>query len=259
MVRRRPSRGGRRRLPGLWDRCRFPPPSIASRAKARLMIQAIRSPSALPGAVPCCALLVSPLDRRVCRRQPHASVRSPAPLPAPDAFACVRDQIKAVGFAQRSLRYRPVAGHRAASSTRPSRRPDVSFRRHDRPAGDRCRPRLGRGTSATSRWSRSTFAELTTHRGPTEEEERPSEDRPQPRPRPSSRSAAEAPARPPPPPAGGFRRRGLAFARLRSFRDPGKCAIGGLTGPVDPQGSCRARRSLPHRAGSGAASHPGSR
>ena len=101
------------------------------------------------------------------------SVSAASLAPAPDAFACVRDQIKAVGFTQNSydtdeLR---VTARKYNESVR---RPDVTFRR----LVDRLEVVVAPGAEGeVSRITAvaRTFAERTTHRGPTEEQERTSE------------------------------------------------------------------------------------
>ena len=101
------------------------------------------------------------------------SVSAASLAPAPDAFACVRDQIKAVGFTQDSydtdeLR---VTARKYNESVR---RPDVTFRR----LVDRLEVVVAPGAEGeVSRITAvaRTFAERTTHRGPTEEQERTSE------------------------------------------------------------------------------------
>lgn len=93
--------------------------------------------------------------------------------PAPDAFACVRDQLKTVGFTQSSydtdeLR---VTARKLDES---QRRPDVQFRRMvDRLEIDVA---PGGGDAVTNiSVDAKTFVELTTQRGPTEEQEKTSE------------------------------------------------------------------------------------
>jgi hypothetical protein len=93
--------------------------------------------------------------------------------PAPDAFACVRDQIKALGFTQSSYDTDELRVT-ARKNNESVRRPDVQFRRLvDRLEVD-VAPGAGGEVSRISVVAR-TLAELTTHRGPTEEEEKPSE------------------------------------------------------------------------------------
>lgn len=109
------------------------------------------------------------------------SVTTASAAPAPDAFACVRDQIKAVGFTQSSYDTDELRVT-ARKINNDVRRPDVNFRRIiDRLEVD-VSPGSGGEVSRITVVAR-TFAELTTHRGPTEEEERPSE---------TARTAAQA-------------------------------------------------------------------
>jgi len=102
-----------------------------------------------------------------------STVSGTSPIPAPDAFTCVRDQIKAVGFTQSSYntdRLRVTARKFDESQ----RRPDVQFRR----MVDRLEIEVapGSGNAVTNiTVDAKTFAELATHRGPTEEQEKTSE------------------------------------------------------------------------------------
>ena len=101
------------------------------------------------------------------------SSSAPSAAPAPDAFECVQKQIKAVGFTQTShdtddLRLT------ARKYDESARRSDVTFRR----LIDRLEVQVSPGAEGeVSRISvvATTFAERTTHRGPTEEQERTSE------------------------------------------------------------------------------------
>jgi hypothetical protein len=102
-----------------------------------------------------------------------STVSGTSPIPAPDAFTCVRDQIKAVGFTQSSYntdRLRVTARKFDESQ----RRPDVQFRR----MVDRLEIEVAPGSGnavTTITVDAKTFAELATHRGPTEEQEKTSE------------------------------------------------------------------------------------
>ena len=101
------------------------------------------------------------------------SVSVASAAPAPDAFACVRDQLKAVGFTQSSYDTEELRVT-ARKFNESVRRSDVQFRRlTDRLEID-VAPGSGGEVSRITVVAR-TFIELTTHRGPTEEEERPSE------------------------------------------------------------------------------------
>ena len=96
-----------------------------------------------------------------------------SPAPAPDAFECVRNQIKAVGFTQASYDTDELR-LTARKHDETARRPDVQFRRMvDRLEID-VAPGSGGEVSRITVVAK-TFAELTTHRGPTEEQERTSE------------------------------------------------------------------------------------
>ncbi len=94
-----------------------------------------------------------------------------SPVAPPDAFRCIQEQIKKVGFRQTfydtdELR---VAGHQYDESVR---RPDVQFRRLVNRVEFEVSPTAEGSTSITA--EAKTFAELTTHRGPTEEQEKTS-------------------------------------------------------------------------------------
>jgi hypothetical protein len=101
--------------------------------------------------------------------------------PAPDAFACVRDQLKAVGFTQTSYDTDELRVT-ARKNNETARRPDVQFRRLVDKLDIDVAPGSGGEVSRITVVARS-FVELTTHRGPTEEEEKPSE---------TARAAAQA-------------------------------------------------------------------
>jgi hypothetical protein len=109
-----------------------------------------------------------------CAGRPLATFGSATSVaPAPDVYSCIRKQIKEVGFSQESydeseLR---VTGRKYNEQVR---RPDVQFRRLiDRVTFD-IDPAGGDSVTAVTAQA-STFAELTTHRGPTEQQERASE------------------------------------------------------------------------------------
>ena len=119
------------------------------------------------------ACLVALCMLAACSNAPYATtLTASSPSPAPDVFQCARAQIKAVGFDQSSL---DVDEQRltARRYDETVRRPDVQFRRMiDRleieatPGGD--------GVTTLEVTPR-TFAEYTTQRGPTEEQEKTSE------------------------------------------------------------------------------------
>ena len=101
------------------------------------------------------------------------SLSTASAAPAPDAFACARDQIKAVDFTQSSYDTEELRVT-ARKHDESVRRPDVQFRR----LVDRLEVDVDPGSAGEiSRITvmARTFAELTTHRGPTEEEEKPSQ------------------------------------------------------------------------------------
>ena len=101
------------------------------------------------------------------------SVSAASAAPAPDAFACARNQIKAVGFTQSSYDTDELR-LTARKNDDTARRPDVQFRRMVDKLEIDVAPGSAGEVSRITVVAR-TFAELTTHRGPTEEEEKPSE------------------------------------------------------------------------------------
>ena len=100
------------------------------------------------------------------------SLTGSSPTPAPDAFECLRNQLKGVGFAQTS--YDPDELRLTARKfDEEVRRPDVTFRR----LVDRLEITVapGTGNAVTNiAVDAKTFAEYNTHRGPTEEQEKTS-------------------------------------------------------------------------------------
>ncbi|MGH3117951.1 MAG: hypothetical protein ACRDQ2_12730 [Gaiellales bacterium] len=101
------------------------------------------------------------------------SISGTSPAPAPDAFTCVRDQLKTVGFTQSSYDTDELRVT-ARKFDESQRRPDVQFRRMVDRLEIQVAPDSGNAiTSITV--DAKTFAELTTHRGPTEEQEKTSE------------------------------------------------------------------------------------
>jgi hypothetical protein len=101
------------------------------------------------------------------------SLSSPSPVPAADAYECLRNRLKTVGFTQTShdtdeLRLT------ARKYDETQRRPNVQFRR----LVDRLEVDVEPGTGAAVTdiaIDAKTFAEVVTHRGPTEEQEKTSE------------------------------------------------------------------------------------
>jgi hypothetical protein len=93
------------------------------------------------------------------------TVQADATAPAPEAFACVRDQLKALGYKQESY---DVDEQRVTvrKYDENARRPDTQFRR----LVEKIYVDVSPGTSGAvtnMKAEASTFAELTTQRGPT--------------------------------------------------------------------------------------------
>jgi hypothetical protein len=100
------------------------------------------------------------------------SLTSSSPAPAPDAFECLRNQLKNVGFAQTSYDTDELR-ITARKFDETVRRPDVTFRR----LVDRLEIQVAPGTGdavTNITVDAKTFAEYNTHRGPTEEQEKTS-------------------------------------------------------------------------------------
>ncbi|HXE56593.1 MAG TPA: hypothetical protein VNK43_01215 [Gemmatimonadales bacterium] len=94
------------------------------------------------------------------------------PTPAPDVYACVTEQFKALGY---SVESRDVPEQRITGRKYDTRatRPDVQFRRLVARLEVDVDGGLADGGTGL-RVAARTFAEYTRHRGPTEEEEQPS-------------------------------------------------------------------------------------
>jgi hypothetical protein len=100
------------------------------------------------------------------------SLTGTSPVPAPDAFECLRNQLKSVGFAQTSYDADELR-ITARKFDETVRRPDVTFRR----LVDRLEIVVAPGTGdaiTNIAVDAKTFAEYNTHRGPTEEQEQTS-------------------------------------------------------------------------------------
>jgi hypothetical protein len=100
------------------------------------------------------------------------SLTGSSPAPAPDAFECLRTQLKGVGFAQTSYDSDELR-ITARKFDETVRRPDVTFRR----LVDRLEITVAPGTGdavTNIAVDAKTFAEYNTHRGPTEEQEKTS-------------------------------------------------------------------------------------
>jgi hypothetical protein len=101
-----------------------------------------------------------------------SSLNATSPRPAPDIFACAREQLKALGFAQVALDA-PENRVEAKQYDETVRRPDVNFRR----LVDRIEVKAAPGTEGAMSdltVAARTLAEFTTQRGPTEVQERTS-------------------------------------------------------------------------------------
>jgi hypothetical protein len=109
-----------------------------------------------------------------CSNAPLATtLTAGSPSPAPDVFQCARGQLKAIKFDQSSLDLddRRLTARRYDHS---ARRADVQFRRLVERLEIEAIPGGG-DTVTTLKVTALTFAEYTTQRGPTEEQERTSE------------------------------------------------------------------------------------
>jgi hypothetical protein len=101
------------------------------------------------------------------------SLSGTSPVPTPDAFTCVREQLKALEFTQTSI---DLQENRVTAKKfdEKARRADTQFRR----MVDRLEVRVGPGSGSeitAIQVDAMTFQELTTQRGPTEVQERTSE------------------------------------------------------------------------------------
>jgi len=131
----------------------------------------MRNPTLPPALLLTCVLAGAGLG--ACVGRPFAtSLTATSPAPAPDVFACVKDQLKALDYSQSSI---DVAEHRitARKFDETVRRPDVNFRRLVDRIEIEVAPGSGQAITTLSITPR-TFAELTTQRGPTEVQERTS-------------------------------------------------------------------------------------
>lgn len=115
---------------------------------------------------------VLPLLAGCGARSMNATYDASTATPAPDVFQCLRERIPKVGFTQTSydLDEQRLTAQRYDNK---ARRPDVQFRRMvDRLEFDVSPGTEGVVTKVTA--TATTYAELTTQRGPTEEQEKPS-------------------------------------------------------------------------------------
>jgi len=97
-----------------------------------------------------------------------------SPSPVPDVFACARQQVKTLDFDQASL---DVKDHRLTAKRYDETvsRPDVRFHRLVDRLEIEAVPASESGALTKLTVTARTFADLATQRGPTEEQERPSE------------------------------------------------------------------------------------
>jgi hypothetical protein len=97
-----------------------------------------------------------------------------SPSPVPDVFACARQQVKALDFDQTSL---DVKDFRLTAKRYDEKvtRPDVRFHRLVDRLEIEAAPAADGGALTKLTVTARTFADVSTHRGPTEEQERPSE------------------------------------------------------------------------------------
>jgi hypothetical protein len=103
-----------------------------------------------------------------------STLTAASPSPMPDVFACAKQQVKALDFDQASLDvkdYRLTAKRYDETVTRP----DVRFHRLVDRLEIETVPASGGGALTKLTVTARTFADLATQRGPTEEQERPSE------------------------------------------------------------------------------------
>jgi hypothetical protein len=101
------------------------------------------------------------------------TLSGPSALPAPDAFSCLRDKLKTTGFTQTS--YDPSDMRLTARKyDDETRRPDTQFRRMIDRIEFQVRPGTGDAISEIT-GDAKTFAEYSTQRGPTEEQQKASE------------------------------------------------------------------------------------
>jgi hypothetical protein len=106
--------------------------------------------------------------------QMTSSYMAASPAPTPDVFACVRGQLKANRFDQTSI---DVDENRltARKYDETVTRPDVTFRRLVDRLEIEVAPGAGGDTVSTVSVKARTFAETVNQRGPTETQERTSE------------------------------------------------------------------------------------
>jgi hypothetical protein len=117
-------------------------------------------------------LLVGVIALAGCAKAYSAPVSTRTSAAPEETFACVRKQLGELGYKQTSL---DAAEYRVTATKidYQSRRPDVQFRRMLNKLDVDVAPEADGQTGITALGR--TFAEYTTHRGPTEEQENASE------------------------------------------------------------------------------------
>jgi hypothetical protein len=117
------------------------------------------------------ALLAAGIVLSACGRALSTPVSTQSPAGPEETFACVRKQLGELGYRQTSL---DVADRRitATKIDHKSRRADIQFRRMLNKLDVDVAAEAGGGTDI--RILPRTFAEYSTHRGPTEEQEKAS-------------------------------------------------------------------------------------
>jgi hypothetical protein len=109
-----------------------------------------------------------------CSNAPLATTLTAAsPSPAPDVFACARQQLKAIDFDQSSIDVKDQRLN-ARRNDETQRRPDVTFRRVVDRLEIEATP-SGATAATTLTVIARTFGEYVTQRGPTEIQERTSD------------------------------------------------------------------------------------
>ena len=116
------------------------------------------------------SLLLIAFSAGCAGKQMTSSLTAASPSPAPDVFACARNQLKAIRFDQTSydLNDYRLTGRRYNEKVT---RPDVSFRRLVDRLEITVAPGAGGDSVSVLSVNARTFAETVTQRGPTETQE----------------------------------------------------------------------------------------